>query len=169
MFEFYRDCSFNYSNAISRIAICSALIALGALIISIRNLNAVKRSQCVQSHLSLINLENELRKNKTSLKSILERYTKATSPNSFDPNALVSLSMEKDIAFELYISSVDKLASLINAVYLQKQFKGKRNWRDEYLEIFREAKTTYDGYPKLTIAGRDSMIRNLNKTLDNWN
>ena len=44
-----------------------------------------------------------------------------------------------------------------------------RDWKDEYYDIFKEAKMTYDDYPKITITGRESMIRNLDKILRNWN
>jgi hypothetical protein len=67
------------------------------------------------------------------------------------------------------VSYSDKLASIINTDYLQKQFKDTRDWKDEYYDIFKEAKMTYDDYPKITITGRESMIRNLDKILRNWN
>jgi hypothetical protein len=145
------------------------MIAFSALIIAVRNLNSVKRAQCVQSHMNLISLENELRKNQIAFKSIMEKYTKACSPETFSEKEIVSLSKEKDVAFELYVSYSDKLASIINTDYLQKQFKDTRDWKDEYYDIFKEAKMTYDDYPKITITGRESMIRNLDKILRNWN
>ncbi len=164
MFEFYRECSFELQSSTSWVVILTAIIALFALIVNFINLNALKRAQCVQSHMHLINLENEIRKNSTSFFLLVKKCSFIVN-SEYPSNEIITLEYEKDIAFELYICSVDKIASLINTEYLKNQFK--RDWKKEYFDIFKDAKSTFEEYP--IIKGKNGMIRNLKSTLEDWN
>ena len=119
--------------------------------------------------MNLINLENDKKKNRVNLKFLSKKYADAIDVNTaqeLDVQAIKRLEEERNNAFELYIASADKLASLINTRYLQKQFN-KRNWEDEYYEIFKEVKDYCDGYSGI-IPGKDNMIKNLNEMLSQW-
>lgn len=121
MFRFYRDCLFQNQNLSEWIAILSVLIAVIALWIAYDNLRAIKRSQRVESHLHLIELENDLRNKWTDLKLSTIDYTNLrilTTDKQIGKEhqqKFLNLATIKDNAFILYISCADKMASLINS------------------------------------------------------
>ena len=150
----------------SFIQLSTLIVAALALIVAIRNLAGLRRTQSIQSHM---NLENDIRKNRIALRLTILQYTSATSiggAKSVDHQKMEKLQLDKTSAFELYISSVDKLASLINTRYLKKQFPN-RNWKEEYLEIFQDAKRYMDTSTEV-IPGKTGMIKNLVSVLDEW-
>lgn len=174
MFEFYSDCSFlteqNSSWITYLIQLAPILIAFIALIVAYYNFKAFRQTNSVQTHLNLINIENDIRKNNTILRMITKEYNDSTSVSSqqqLNESEISRLSLEKVNSFELYISSVDKLASLISTDYLKSQFD-KRDWKAEYHELFKEAKDIFDGESSL-IFGKKNMIQNLKQILDDWN
>ena len=147
----------------------TAIFTFCLLLVAYFNLKGLNRSQLIQAHMNLINLENSIRKNRVNLKFLSKKYADAIDVNTeqeLDVQAIKRLEEERNNAFELYIASADKLASLINTRYLQKQFN-KRNWEDEYYEIFKEVKDYCDGYSG-NIPGKDNMIKNLNEMLSQW-
>jgi len=161
MFEFYRDCTFMSSSSwITPLAqTISAIAASFAFIIAVKNLGGTKKTQSLQAQMNLITLENEVRKN-----CIL--YKDAASELSI-PQKDMRLIFEKKInAFEIYLSSADKLAALINAEYLNSQFP-ERNWESEYREIFVKVVDYHKGEDTI-IPGKNEMIRNIVLLLDKW-
>jgi hypothetical protein len=132
--------------------IMSAVFAAIALYIAGKNLGGIRRGQALEAQMNLISLENELRRNHIQYETVLKKWLEG-SP---DTDGLMN-------AFELYMTSADKLAALINEDYLHKQFPN-RNWEDEYKEIFLEAKRQNEGN-RTIIPGREQMIRNINKVL----
>ncbi len=174
MFEFYRDCSFIGQNTSSWftliLQLATPLIALCAVIIALRNLAGLTRAQSIQTHMNLIALENEIRKNHATFKiSALnhKNATKSTSEKILTSLQLDTLKLEEDNAFIAYVNSVDKLASLINAKYVQEQFN-ERDWKNEYEEIFKDVKNLSDGY-FIIITNKSSLITNIDKVLLNFN
>jgi hypothetical protein len=163
MFEFYRDCTFaNSGSWITPIAqSISAIAALLAFYIAVRNLGGTKNTQKLQAQMNLISLENEVIKNLIIYKKALSDYS--------TPIKGVNMSeiYERKInAFELYISSADKLAALINAEYLKKQFP-KRNWENEYKKTFVKV-VEYHKDEDSTNPNEDDMIQNINSLLESW-
>lgn len=173
MFEFYRECSFVGQNTSSWITLvlqaATPLIAFFAFKIAKKNLEGLARTQSIQTHMNLIALENEIRKNKATFKIITYNYkdaTKSTNAGTLTQLQLDTLKLEEDNAFIAYVNSVDKLASLINAKYVQEQFD-KRDWKNEYEEMFKKVKSTSDDY-LIRLTNKSSLITNLDKTLINW-
>ena len=172
MFEFYRDCSFIGQNSSWITLILQALtplIAFFAFRIAKENLEGITRTQAIQTHMNLIALENEIRKNHATLKIVTLNYENATKNNNTTattPLQLDTLSLEKDNAFIAYVNSVDKLASLINVKYVQDQFS-ERDWRNEYEEMFKGVKSISNNY-FITLTNKSSLITNLDKALINW-
>lgn len=174
MFEFYSDCTFPTENNSSLISILIQLapivIAFIALIIAYYNFKDFRQVNSVQTHLDLINLENDTRKKHSELKTNSKKltdYSANSTEATFNALELERLSIEKINSFELYISSVDKLASLINTDYLKGQFN-KRDWKAEYLTVFQNAKDIFNNETNI-IPGRNEMVKNLNTTLNKWN
>jgi hypothetical protein len=173
MFEFYRDCSFLSQSAPSWITLvlqaATPLIAFFAFKIAKKNLSGLTRTQSVQTHMNLITLENEIRKNHAAFKIAMLNYTNATTGNNANTITqlqLDTLKMEQDNAFIAYVNSTDKLASLINAKYVQEQFD-KRDWKNEYNEMFIDVKSISDNY-LIALTNKSSLITNLNKSITNW-
>ena len=93
-----------------------------AIFIAYKNLRGFRTTQFIQTHMNLIHLEKDLRIKRTTLKKAAFEYAKVTNitiKKEYDPELIRQKSIEKDIAFELYISAADKLASLMST----KQFK----------------------------------------------
>jgi hypothetical protein len=164
MFQYCRECYQEFINAPSWLTpfaqITSAVVAAIALYVAWKNLGGVKKSQALQAQMNLISLENEIRKNQIQYKIVLDDYSKANLQN------IDNLITKKTNAFELYITSADKLAALINADYLNDQFPN-RDWKEEYKEIFQKVKIYHQGEDTI-IPGKDQMIRNINKILTKW-
>jgi len=165
MLLYCRECFHEIIDASSIIApliqIASIIIASFALGIAWKNLGGVKKSQALQAQMNIISLENEFIKNQMQYKMVVDQYSKS------NPQDIDDMNIKKVNAFELYITSADKLASLINANYLQYQFP-KRDWKSEYIEIFQKVKIYHQGEDSI-IPGKDQMIRNINIILLKWN
>lgn len=171
MLEFYRDCTFEVQNSSSYISIfiqiISAITSISILYIAYTNLLGLRRTQSVQIHMNLITLENEVRKNSEVLRMAINKHriTTATDEN-IKPLDLALLIENRDNAFVLYISSVDKLASLVNTDYLKKQLQN-RDWKAEYRDIFDDARYYFADYD-MDISGKSQMIRNITILLEIW-
>ena len=160
MFQYFKDCTIELASSPSWVTltlqIITLVIASCALYVAWNNLGGVKRAQNIQAQMNLINLENEMRKNRINYKMLVDEYAK-----------LKNTDRTKELnAFELYLSSADKLAALINSEYVQKQFP-KRVWKDEYLDLFRWVRTYYEGEDTI-IQGKDKMIQNVLQILKSW-
>ncbi len=171
MFEFYRDCIFEVQNSSSYIGffiqIIGTIISLSILYIAYTNLLGLRRTQSVQIHMNLITLENEVRKNSENLRMATNKHKKTTDINADIKELELALLIEtRDNAFVLYVTFVDKLASLVNTDYLKKQFQN-RDWKTEYIDIFKDARSYFDYYD-IEISGKSQMIRNINILLDIW-
>jgi hypothetical protein len=139
----------------------NAIVAAIALFVAWKNLRGLKRSQTLQAQMNLISLENEVRKNHIQYKAAVKECSNVT--NGQDISNLVN---RKTNAFEIYITSADRLAALINADYLHDQFPG-RDWKKEYNDIFQKVKT-YHQVDEEIIPGKEYMVRNIDKTLKKW-
>ncbi len=171
MLEFYKDCIFEVQNSSSYISIfiqiISAITSISILYIAYTNLLGLRRTQSVQIHMNLITLENEVRKNSEVLRMAINKHRITTEiEENIKPLDLALLIETRDNAFVLYISSVDKLASLVNTDYLKKQFQN-RDWKTEYRDIFDDARYYFADYD-MVISGKSQMIRNITILLDIW-
>jgi len=110
--------------------------------------------------MSLIALENEMRKNLILYNQSLDDYAKATIANADE------YAKKRVNAFELYVTSADKLAALINSDFLNKQFLD-RDWEAEYKEIFNKV-VSYHESEDIIIPGKSEMIRNIKTTIRKW-
>ncbi|MDR1676514.1 MAG: hypothetical protein LBR86_08620 [Tannerella sp.] len=158
--------------------VISAVVAAIALGVAWKNLRGLQRSQTLQAQMNLISLENEMRKNHIQYKAAVEEYDAAVKEyidatstqdkrsNSGNRNNISNLENKKTNAFELYITSADRLAALINADYLHSQFPG-RDWKKEYSEIFQKVKACHRGDYAI-IPGKKYMVRNIDETLKKW-
>ncbi len=160
MFQYFRDCTIQLAGSPSWIGlilqIITIIIAIFALYVAWNNLGGVKRAQNIQAQMNLINLENEMRKNRINYKMLVDEYAK-----------IKNTDRTKELnAFELYLSSADKLAALINSEYVQEQFP-KRIWKDEYFELFKWVRIYYEGEDTI-IQGKDKMIQNVLQSLKSW-
>jgi hypothetical protein len=117
----------------------SVIVAAMALWVAWRNLRGLKRSQTLQAQMNLISMENTIRKNHIQYKMASEEYTNVTNSGVTNSQEIANFMSRKTNAFEVYITSADKLAALINADYLHDQFPG-RDWEKEYSEIFQKVK-----------------------------
>ncbi len=189
MFEFYINNTFEGQNAISWIPIVQILIQALTLFIACtalrtarnslqtannnlntanKNLEGVGRTRSVQAHMNLITLETDITKNIVNLAIATRKVQKATAPNKIE-----TATFEENTAFTFYLSSLDKLASIINTLYFPKQFtnsKGeidKEKWKIEYYEIFNDAKTS-GNINTVGSVGKSQMIRNLTILLERW-
>jgi hypothetical protein len=138
----------------------SAIVAGIALYVAYKNLGGVRRSQALQGQMNLITLENEMRKNLILYKQSLDDYAKATIANADE------LSKKRVNAFELYVTSADKIAALINSDFLYEQFPD-RDWDAEYKEIFKKVIAYHEGEDNI-IPGKSEMIRNIKMTIGKW-
>ncbi len=188
MFEFYTNNTFEGQNSFNWISIIQVLIQLVTLgIASIalytarkslstsnqnlntanKNLEGVSRTQAVQSHMNLITLENEVRKNGENFRMATKKHKITTDTNKNATELeLMFLTDNMDNAFVLYMNSADKLASLVNTDYLKKQFQN-RDWKEEYKDIFDEVNSSFKDYD-IEISGKSQMIRNLIILLEIW-
>ena len=169
IFQYCSDCFQEFLNAPSWITplaqSVTAGVALIALIVALRNLRRVKINQALQAQMTLFSLENEVRKNQSNFKvASLKHELAAAIQGPIPPSVLL---MEKTNAFELYLSSADKLAALLKKDYLNKHFKPIRNWNEEYKEFFQKVRTFYDSEHPF-IAGTTNMISNVNELLVEW-
>ncbi|KAA6347802.1 hypothetical protein EZS27_004755 [termite gut metagenome] len=131
----------SYCNEYINARIISVIIAGCALFVAWRNLKGLWRAQSLQAQMGLIQLENEVRKNHSQFKIAFRKYDDEYQKKQ-DSTLLQMMNIERTNAFELYISTADKLAALINSQFLKGQFH-KRNWKDEYFAIFEEVKKCY--------------------------
>lgn len=169
MFQFCQECYNEYKNAPSWIGLLlqffSAAVAAFALYVAWKNLRGLKRTQSLQAQMNLIQLENDVRKNYLQLKIANQKYVDETQkPN---PQNLPMLSLEKSNAFQLYVTTADKLAALIRAKFLIGQFEG-RNWKEEYDAFFKQVQEIHQTDDAFII-GKAEMIRNINNLLSEWN
>lgn len=168
MFQFCQECYNEYKNAPSWIGLLlqfvSAAVAAFALYIAWKNLRGLKRTQSLQAQMNLIQLENDVRKNYLQLKVANQKYVDETLKPT--PQNLPMLSLEKSNAFQLYVSTADKLAALIRAKFLFGQFEG-RNWKEEYIAFFKQAQEIHQTDDTFII-GKAEMIRNIDKLLTEW-
>jgi len=164
MIQFCEECYQEVINAPSWVTplaqSVTALAAVWALRFAWKNLRGLNRAQSFQAQMNLISLENEVRKNLIHYKIVCEDYAKA------DLQHIDLLVIKKLNAFELYVSSADKLAALINAKFLSEQFPD-RDWKLEYKDIFKSVVTYHEG-EKTIIPGKAQMIRNINALLLYW-
>jgi hypothetical protein len=165
MFQFFGEYYQEFINAPSWLTPAAqwttAIVAGTALYVAWQNLGGVKRSQALQGQMNLISIENGVRKNLVQYRVSLEEYAKAGLTNADE-------FVKKRInAFEIYVTSADKLAALINADYLNEQFP-KRDWEEEYKEIFQQVISSYQG-EDMFIPGKSQMIRNIVKLVNKWN
>ncbi|MDR2120108.1 MAG: hypothetical protein LBP64_04445 [Tannerella sp.] len=142
------------------VQLTSVIVAAIALCVAWKNLRGLQRSQTLQAQMSLISLENEVRKNHIQYKAAVKE---CDNVNDKDISSLVNKATN---AFEIYITSADKLAALINADYLRDQFPG-RDWKKEYSEIFQKVKYYHQSDDKI-IPGKEYMVRNIDETLKRW-
>jgi len=145
--------------------IISAIAAILAFIIACRNLGGVKNAQSLQAQMNLISLENEVRKNHVLFKNAIQKYVDES--NKSNMSDLPALDLEKRNAFELYISTADKLAALINSDFLTGQFK-KRDWKSEYADFFKSVQKQFIS-DDIIMPGKNQMISNIEKLLQKWN
>lgn len=164
MFQFFGKYYQEFAAApswITQIAqLTSTIVAGFALYIACKNLGGIKRSQALQGQMNLISLENEMRKNSIQYKISLDEYSKAELKDA------ESFGLKRINAFELYVTSADKLAALINADFLNEQFPN-RDWETEYREIFHSVISFFEG-EDIFVPGKSEMIRNIDKLLKKW-
>ena len=172
MFEFYTNNTFEGQNSFSWIPIIVQLITLGIALFALRtalkslntanqNLEGVSRTQSVQSHMNLIALENEVRKN------IANRAIATYENSKAKEDDIELLGIKENNAFILYFISVDKLASLVKTDYLKEQFKN-RDWENEYYDIFDDARISASNYIAISSGKSQKMIQNITILLDIW-
>ena len=172
MFEFYTNNTFEGQNSFSWIPIIVQLITLGIALFALRtalkslntanqNLEGVSRTQSVQSHMNLIALENEVRKN------IANRAIATYENSKAKEDDIELLGIKENNAFILYFISVDKLASLVKTDYLKEQFKN-RDWKNEYYDIFDDARISASNYIAISSGKSQKMIQNITILLDIW-
>ena len=169
IFQFCNDCYYEYLNAPSRwtptAQTVSAIAASAAVYVAWKNLGGLKRTQSLQAQMSLISLENEVRKNYIQLKVSIQKYTDESTKNP-SPPTLTMTSLEKINAFELYVATADKLAALLSSEFLKGQFIG-RDWESEYSEIFKKVLEYHSGEDSI-IPGKSQMINNITILLKEW-
>jgi hypothetical protein len=143
--------------------ILSAVVAALALGVAWKNLRGLQRSQTLQAQMNLIAMENEVIKNHIQYKTAIEEFYNAANTNI---QSISNFVINKTNAFEIYITSADKLAALINADYLRNQFP-YRDWKKEYHDIFQKVKKYHQGEDAI-IPGKEYMVRNIDETLKKW-
>jgi hypothetical protein len=154
-----------YGNEYINAQTISLIIAGFALLVAWHNLKGLWRTQTLQAQMGLIQLENEMRKNHSQFKIAFQRYVDEYQKKQ-DFTHLQMIHIERTNAFELYISTADKLAALINSKFLTGQFH-RRNWKNEYFSIFEEVKKCYQSDDTI-ISGKKHIINNINKLLTSW-
>jgi len=170
MLEIYKECTFTSSSSFNWIGFLTLCVAAFALYIARTNLIALKRSHKVQSHMNLINLENEVRRNNVKLKESIQEHTNSTTQEelqNYDPKKIIQAKTNRENCFEIYVTSVDKLASLIGTDYLSKQFSN-RNWKEEYHDFFKKVMVIYQDHT-LEFQNSEYKIPNFEKLLEEWN
>jgi len=176
MFNFYKECSQEFFNTSSWLGLflqfSSVSVAAIALYIAWIRLAGLTRSQALQAQMNLISLENEMRKNGIQYKYVLNEIRKITKVTQHDfseanKNLMDQLNEKRINTFELYITSADKIAALLNSKYLTEHFP-ERNWKDEYNEIFQSVMIQYEG-EETFIPGKANMIKNTTIILKHWN
>jgi hypothetical protein len=141
----------------------SVIVAAMALVVAWKNLRGLQRSQTLQAQMNLIAMENEVIKNHIQYKTAIEEFYNAASINM---QCISNFGINKTNVFEIYVTSADKLAALINADYLHNQFPG-RDWKKEYHDIFQKVKKYHQGEDAI-IPGKEYMVRNIDETLKKW-
>lgn len=168
MFTFCFDCIQEYLNAPSWLTptfqFWTAFIATLAFFVAKFNLDGVRRAQSLQAQMNLINVENEVRKNYSNFMVSTKTFEKESLNQQGDK--IEQYKTEKETATELYFSSVDKLATLINSDFVIKQLKNKE-WKREYFNDFKKAKRLYD-VEKQTNVGLATRIDELTKIIEKW-
>ncbi len=168
MFQFCNECINHYTNAPSWITplaqSISAFAAIFVFFVAWKNLRGLKRAQSLQAQMNLINLENDIVINYTKWKLAYYNYTSETE--KANPEKLQLVIIEKSSAFEVYVSSADKLAALIGSDFLIGQFEN-RDWQNEYSVIFKKVQQIHLTEDSI-IPGKDQMIRNINQLLTMW-
>ncbi len=189
MFEFYTNNTFEGTNSASWIPIAQIFVQSLTLFIAFialytarkslntanenlgtanKNLQGVSRTQSVQAHMNLITLETDITKNIVNLAIATRKLEKATLPDEIE-----ALAFEENTAFTSYLSSLDKLASIINTPYFPQQFintKGeidKEKWEIAYYDTFNKAKTSGNTNTVGSV-GKFQMIQNITALLDIW-
>jgi hypothetical protein len=164
MIQFCKECYQEVINAPSWITplaqSVTALAAVIALVVALKNLKGLKRNHTLQAQMNLISLENEIRKNLMKYKIILDEYSKA------DLTRIDGIMTERLNAFELFVSSADKLAALIIADYVKIQFP-ERDWQNEYRDFFNRVKR-YHTSEDTIIPEKDKMMLNVDLLLTKW-
>jgi hypothetical protein len=155
----------SYYNEYINAQTISIIIAGWALWVAWRNLKGLCRTQSLQAQMGLIQLENEVRKNHSQFKLAFRKYDDEYQKEQ-DSKHLQMMNIEQTNAFELYVSTADKLAALIDSKFVTEQFH-KRNWKDEYSAIFKEVQEYYQADGTI-ISGKEYMINNINKLLTSW-
>ena len=164
MIQFCNECYQEFLNSPSWLTPTaqwtSVIVASIALYIAYKNLGGVRRSQALQGQMNLITLENEMRKNLILYKQSLDDYAKAELGN------VDEFAKKRVNTFELYLTSADKLAALINSDFIYEQFPD-RNWEAEYKEIFKKVISFHES-EDIIIPGKSEMIRNIKKVIAKW-
>ncbi len=181
MFEFYRECTFEGQGVsstsivqvfIQLLTLCIASVALftarKSLNTANENLQGVSRTQSVQAHMNLIALQSEVNKNLINTRIASHKFSKGTEKDDID-----LLALEQNNAYIQYISSVDKLASIINTPYFPKQIPesdGKVNlgkWKTEYYERFKETMYFAANFNEDDLV-KSQMTQNIAALLEIW-
>ena len=171
MIYFFYESTLQNGSSISLsiiVQILTFITAAIAIFIAWKNLNGFRRTQFIQTNMNVINLEKDLRIKRTELKAASFEYTRVTdvsTEDDYNKELIRQKNLDKDIAFELYVSAADKLASLINTKQFEKQQESK-NWIDEYIDLFKETKEKFDNHTTF-IPGKMNMINNIEVTLKN--
>ena len=159
MFEFYRDCTFEGQNVsfVAIVQVAIQLLTLGIAFIALNtarkslstaneNLKGASRTQSVQAHMNLIALQSEVSKNFISTKIASRKVDK------YQEGDMEFLLFEQNNSYMQYISSVDKLASIINTPYFPKQFSDNNEgislekWKKKYYNVFKDAVDIVEKY-----------------------
>jgi hypothetical protein len=161
MFEFYRDCVFELSSNLNYYQLIAPLVAIIAIIISVWNLNIVKRNQKIQTHISILNIQKDIDDRQIRFNIINKKYSEIKY------NDREKYSDELDDSFKQYLTSVERLGVLLRTEYVKKQFDDK-TWKDEYFVLFNDAKNIYDSFANNLVLKHSVKIKNIDEILKTW-
>jgi len=169
MLDFYKDCSQEFSSSTSWVTpaaqTVSALAASLAFWIGIKNLRGITRTQALQAEVTLINFENQIRKLHGEFTIAERKYAVATeSKDEKIREEIPSLAVTKQSSLDIFVSSAERLASLINSENISKQLVG-RTWEEEYKDLF----TNVQSYWETEMEGSgNKKIPNILSKLEEW-
>lgn len=161
MFDFYRDCIFEVSSNFNWYQLIAPFVALIAILISVWNLNIVKRNQKIQAHISILSIQKDIDDRQIKFNIINKKYSEIKY------NDREKYSDELDDSFKQYLTSVERLGVLLRTEYVKKQFDDK-TWKDEYFTLFNDAKNIYDSFANNLILKHSVKIKNIDEILKSW-